>query len=207
MRKVIFAILVVALAAFPVMADENWVGVDLGVPISLTWIGESDAWTEIGMDATVRGAFYLNRAETIGVGVGLGFDFALAQKGSIGDFHNVEHNIFTLSPAVSFQYRLELNRDMDIRLGAGLMYSHHFIDTGDQDMASIFEGSLKITANADFVYKIDDIGIIAGADVEMAVWNFTHSTFEVAGIRESDTTTIDSFGLVITPKVGVSYSF
>ena len=208
MRKTILALLVVIMAMAPVMADENWVGVDLGVPFQFDFYDNSTT-TTIGLDATVRGAFYLDREETMGVGAALGFDFALARKVGDFDFHSIEDGNFTLSPAVSFQYRLELNRDMDLRLGAGLMYSHTFGYSGSNDVfsSSGFTGSLKLTANADFVYQIDDWGIIAGADMEMAVWNFYHVSYDTPVIGDSGTHTLDYFGLVITPKIGASYSF
>ena len=157
----------------------------------------------------VEMTIYLDREETMGIGAALGFDFALARKVGDFDFHSIEDGNFTLSPAVSFQYRLELNRDMDLRLGAGLMYSHTFGYSGGNDVfsGSGFTGSLKLTANADFVYQIDDWGIIAGADMEMAVWNFAHGSVNSFVGSNSETTTLDYFGLVITPKFGASYSF
>lgn len=208
MRKIILALLVVIMAMAPVMADENWVGVDLGVPFQFDFYDNSTT-TTIGLDATVRGAFYLDREETMGIGAALGFDFKLASKVEDFDFQSVKKNNFTLSPAVSFQYRLELNRDMDLRLGAGLMYSHTFGYSGGNDLGNVsdFTGSLKLTANADFVYQIDDWGIIAGADMEMAVWNFAHYSLDSVIGGDSHTETFDYFGLVITPKIGASYSF
>lgn len=208
MRKIILALLVVIMAMAPVMADESWVGVDLGVPFGFNF-SEHSTTTTIGLDATVRTAFYLDREETMGIGAALGFDFALASKVEDFDFQSVNDNNFTLSPAVSFQYRLELGRDMDLRLGAGLMYSHTFGYSGGNDVfsSSGFTGSLKLTANADFVYQIDDWGIIAGADMEMAVWNFYHVSYDTPVIGDSGTHTFDYFGLVITPKIGASYSF
>lgn len=208
MKKIILALLVVIMAMAPVMADENWVGVDLGVPFGFKF-GEHSTTTTIGLDATVRTAFYLDREETMGIGAALGFDFVLASKLEDFDFQSVKDNNFTLSPAVTFQYRLELGRDMDLRLGAGLMYSHTFGYSGGNDLgnASSFTGSLKLTANADFVYQIDDWGIIAGADMEMAVWNFYHVSYDTPVIGDSGTHTNDYFGLVITPKIGASYSF
>lgn len=208
MKKIILALLVVIMAMAPVMADENWVGVDLGVPFGFNF-SEHSTTTTIGLDATVRTAFYLDREETMGIGAALGFDFALASKVEDFDFQSVNDNNFTLSPAVSFQYRLELGRDMDLRLGAGLMYSHTFGYSGGGDLGNVsgFTGSLKLTANADFVYQIDDWGIIAGADMEMAVWNFAHGSVNSFVGSKSETTTLDYFGLVITPKIGASYSF
>lgn len=208
MKKIILALLVVIMAMAPVMADESWVGVDLGVPFQFDFYDNSTT-TTIGLDATVRTAFYLDREETMGIGAALGFDFKLASKVGELDFQSVNDYNFTLSPAVSFQYRLELGRDMDLRLGAGLMYSHTFGYSGGNDVfsSSGFTGSLKLTANADFVYQIDDWGIIAGADMEMAVWNFAHYSLDSAIGGDSHTETFDYFGLVITPKIGASYSF
>ena len=135
MKKIILALLVVIMAMAPVMADENWVGVDLGVPFGFNF-REHSTTTTIGLDATVRTAFYLDREETMGIGAALGFDFKLASKVEDLDFQSVNDNNFTLSPAVSFQYRLELGRDMDLRLGAGLMYSHTFGYSGGNDVFS-----------------------------------------------------------------------
>ena len=72
MKKIILALLVVIMAMAPVMADESWVGADLGVPIGITSVYDSTL-TLTNLEGTVRGAFYFDRAETIGVGASIGF--------------------------------------------------------------------------------------------------------------------------------------
>lgn len=71
MKKIILALLVVIMAMAPVMAGESWVGVDLDVPIGII-PGDYATTTTTSIEGTVRGAFYFDRAETMGVGVSIG---------------------------------------------------------------------------------------------------------------------------------------
>lgn len=199
MKKIILALLVVIMAMAPVMADENWVGVDLDVPIGII-PGDYATTTTTSIEGTVRGAFYLNRAETMGVGVSVGFGSMLSQS---YEGHSMERpSNFTLSPAVTFQYRLELNRDMDLRFGLGMAYDHMFY-TDSTDAYSASTGSIQIAAEASFVYSFDQIGIVAGVDIGVPV--YTYATRTVGGI--SDTQNTEMYGVNITPRVGVSYAF
>lgn len=109
-----------------------------------------------------------------------------------------------LSPAVTFQYRFELNDDMDLRFGLGMAYDHTFItDSRMPDGMSISAGSVQIAAEASFVYSFDQIGIVAGVDIGVPVYTYTTRT--VGGI--SDTQNTEMYGVNITPRVGVSYAF
>lgn len=199
MKKIILALLVVIMAMAPVMADENWVGVDLDVPIGII-PQEHITYTDIGLDATVRGAFYLNRAETMGVGVSVGFGGMLSRSAE-GTSADLPSN-FVLSPAVTFQYRLELNRDMDLRFGLGMAYDHMFY-TDSTDASSYSTGSIQIAAEASFVYSFDQIGIVAGVDIGVPV--YTYGRLSGAGVNITEKT--EQYGVNITPRVGVSYSF
>lgn len=196
MKKIILALLVVIMAMAPVMAGESWVGVDLDVPIGII-PQEHITYTDIGLDATVRGAFYLNRAETMGVGVSVGFGGMLSRsaEGRSADWPSN----FVLSPAVTFQYRLELNRDMDLRFGLGMAYDHMFYT----DTNSYSTGSIQIAAEASFVYSFDQIGIVAGVDIGVPV--YTYGRASGAGVNITEKT--EQYGVNITPRVGVSYAF
>lgn len=199
MKKIILALLVVIMAMTPVMADENWVGVDLDVPIGII-PQEHITYTDISLDATVRGAFYLNRAETMGVGVSVGFGGMLSRS---AEGHSLDWpSNFVLSPGVTFQYRLELNDDMDLRFGLGMAYDHMFY-TDSTDAYSLSTGSIQIAAEASFVYSFDQIGIVAGVDIGVPVYTFSLTT--VPGHTEPTSTEL--YGVNITPRVGVSYAF
>lgn len=196
MKKIILALLVVIMAMAPVMADENWVGVDLDVPIGII-PQEHITYTDISLDATVRGAFYLNRAETMGVGVSVGFGGMLSRS---AEGHSLDWpSNFVLSPGVTFQYRLELNDDMDLRFGLGMAYDHMFYT----DANSYSTGSIQIAAEASFVYSFDQIGIVAGVDIGVPVYTFEQSTYR----GHTNTNPTELYGVNITPRVGVSYAF
>ena len=201
MKKIILALLVVIMAMAPVMAGESWVGVDLDVPIGII-PGDYATTTTTSIEGTVRGAFYFDRAETMGVGVSIGLGSQL-NASSNGYTQETTANLM-LSPAVTFQYRLELNDDMDLRFGLGMAYDHTFItDSRMPDGMSISAGSVQIAAEASFVYSFDQIGIVAGVDIGVPVYTYTTRT--VGGI--SDTQNTEMYGVNIAPRVGVSYAF
>ena len=201
MKKVILALLVVIMAMAPVMADENWVGVDLGVPIGITSVHDSTL-TLTNLEGTVRGTFYFDRAETIGVGASIGFG-GLLNATIEGQSEKLFDN-FVLAPAVTFQYRLELNDDMDLRFGLGMAYEHMFVtDEAMPSNVSLSYGSVQIAAEASFVYSFDQIGIVAGVDIGVPVYTYTAAS----GGSESATLKMDQYGVVIAPRVGVSYAF
>ncbi len=199
MKKIILALLVVIMAMAPVMAGESWVGVDLDVPIGII-PKDNVTVTTTSLDATVRGAFYFDRAETMGVGVSVGFGSMLSQS---YEGHSMEMpSNFTLSPAVTFQYRLELNDDMDLRFGLGMAYDHMFF-TDSTDAGSYSTGSIQIAAEASFVYSFDQIGIVAGVDIGVPVYTFGLAT----AFGRTESTPTEQYGVNITPRVGVSYAF
>ena len=201
MKKIILALLVVIMAMAPVMADESWVGADLGVPIGII-PRDYATTTTTSIEGTVRGAFYFDRAETMGVGVSIGLGSQL-NASSNGYTQETTANLM-LSPAVTFQYRLELNDDMDLRFGLGMAYDHKFItDSRMPDGMSISTGSVQIAAEASFVYSFDQIGIVAGVDIGVPVYTYTAAS----GGSESATLKMDQYGVVIAPRVGVSYAF
>lgn len=199
MKKIILALLVVIMAMAPVMADENWVGVDLDVPIGII-PGDYGTVTTTSIEGTVRGAFYFNRAETMGVGVSVGFGSMLSQSYE-GHSREMESN-FTLSPAVTFQYRLELNDDMDLRFGLGMAYDHLFATNMPKGYSTAM-GSIQIAAEASFVYSFDQIGIVAGVDIGVPVYTFQQYTSP----GHTGTNPTEQYGVNITPRVGVSYAF
>lgn len=199
MKKIILALLVVIMAMAPVMAGESWVGVDLDVPIGII---PKDNVTGIStsLDATVRSAFYFDKAETMGVGVSVGFGGMLSI--STDGYDTEVPSNFVLSPAVTFQYRLELNRDMDLRFGLGMAYDHMFY-TDSTDAYSVSTGSIQIAAEASFVYSFDQIGIVAGVDIGVPVYTFSLTTV----FGHTEPTSTELYGVNITPRVGVSYAF
>lgn len=126
-----------------------------------------------------------------------------------------------LAPAITFQYRLALTENLDLRLGAGLQYIHTFgngIDEklpttlashfGEKVSAEFNLDALEIIANADVAYSLGDFQIFGGVDLGFTVMTHYSMVAKAAGQTIEDKHFItDGFGFSITPRVGVSYAF
>ena len=199
----------------------------------------------------VEGTYYFNEAETIGLGVklGVGFNYdstysvsladtiisATAAAGASSDFSQASQIVnganlpsiknpsagIKLAPAITFQYRLALTENLDLRLGAGLQYIHTFgngIDEklpatlasyfGERVSAEFNLDALEIIANADVAYSLGDFQIFGGVDLGFTVMTHYSMVAKAAGQTIEDKHFItDGFGFSITPRVGVSYAF
>lgn len=124
-----------------------------------------------------------------------------------------------LAPAITFQYRLALTENLDLRLGAGLQYIHtfgkgisfdipaaaqQFVDGMKKFEAEVSMEALEIIANADVAYSLGDFQIFGGVDLGFTVMTYLRET--MLGETHGDFIT-DGFGFSITPRVGVSYAF
>lgn len=124
-----------------------------------------------------------------------------------------------LAPAITFQYRLVLTENLDLRLGAGLQYIHtfgkgisfdiptaaqQFVDGMKKFEAEVSMEALEIIANADVAYSLGDFQIFGGVDLGFTVMTYLRET--MMGETHGDFIT-DGFGFSITPRVGVSYAF
>lgn len=123
-----------------------------------------------------------------------------------------------LAPAITFQYRLALTDNLDLRLGAGLQYIHTFgkgisfdvpkdaqgIVGMEKFEAEISMEALEIIANADVAYSLGDFQVFGGVDLGFTVMTYMRET--MMGKTHGDFIT-DGFGFSITPRVGVSYAF
>ena len=115
-----------------------------------------------------------------------------------------------IAPAITFQYRLALADNLDLRLGAGLQYIHTFgqgmnetVDLralksalAQSGLASAHAGesipdslsikssvsldAIEIIANADVVYSLGDIQIFGGVDLGFTVMTYMKQTTEIA---------------------------
>ena len=124
-----------------------------------------------------------------------------------------------LAPAITFQYRLALTENLDLRLGAGLQYIHTFgngideklpaaLGFGDKITAEFNLDALEIIANADVAYSLGDFQIFGGVDLGFTVMTHYSMVAKAAGQTIEDKHFItDGFGFSITPRVGVSYAF
>lgn len=126
-----------------------------------------------------------------------------------------------LAPAITFQYRLALTENLDLRLGAGLQYIHTFgngIDEklpaqiasqyGDKITAEFNLDALEIIANTDVAYSLGDFQIFGGVDFGFTVMTHYSMVAKAAGQTVEDKHFItDGFGFSITPRVGVSHAF
>ena len=124
-----------------------------------------------------------------------------------------------LAPAITFQYRLALTENIDLRLGAGLQYIHTFgngideklpaaLGFGDKITAEFNLDALEIIANADVAYSLGDFQIFGGVDLGFTVMTHYSMVAKAAGQTIEDKHFItDGFGFSITPRVGVSYAF
>lgn len=123
------------------------------------------------------------------------------------------------APAITFQYRLALTDNLDLRLGAGLQYIHTFgkgideklpaaLGFGDKITAEFNLDALEIIANADVAYSLGDFQIFGGVDFGFTVMTHYSMVAKAAGQTIEDNHFItDGFGFSITPRVGVSYAF
>lgn len=123
------------------------------------------------------------------------------------------------APAITFQYRLALTDNLDLRLGAGLQYIHTFgkgideklpaaLGFGDKITAEFNLDALEIIANADVAYSLGDFQIFGGVDLGFTVMTHYSMVAKAAGQTIEDKHFItDGFGFSITPRVGVSYAF
>lgn len=124
-----------------------------------------------------------------------------------------------LAPAITFQYRLALTENLDLRLGAGLQYIHtfgkgisfdipaaaqSFVNGMEKFEAEVSMEALEIIANADVAYSFGDFQIFGGVDLGFTVMTYLSETY--MGKTHGDFIT-DGFGFSITPRVGVSYAF
>ena len=124
-----------------------------------------------------------------------------------------------LAPAITFQYRLALTENIDLRLGAGFQYIHTFgngideklpaaLGFGDKITAEFNLDALEIIANADVAYSLGDFQIFGGVDLGFTVMTHYSMVAKAAGQTIEDKHFItDGFGFSITPRVGVSYAF
>ena len=162
MKKIAFALVALLVALSPLAAGESWVGVTTGPSFDIQKNGEEPVFTDFGWDANIEGAYYFDQAETLGIGVKLGFGFnydstyemdlatsmAPAIIGMIPDTYlekvlpmvealdiPVVQNPsagIKIAPAVTFQYRLALANNLSVRFGAGIQYIHTFGEGVDE---------------------------------------------------------------------------
>ena len=121
-----------------------------------------------------------------------------------------------IAPAITFQYRLALADNLDLRLGAGLQYIHTFgngmkatveipgMGTKEFELAKISMDNLEVIANADVAYSFGSFQVFGGIDLGVTV--MCYQTKEANGVKHGEFLT-DGFQMSITPRIGVSYSF
>ena len=121
-----------------------------------------------------------------------------------------------IAPAITFQYRLALADNLDLRLGAGLQYIHTFgngmkatveipgMGTKEFELAKISMDNLEVIANADVAYSFGSFQVFGGIDLGVTV--MCYQTTEANGVKHGEFLT-DGFQMSITPRVGVSYAF
>ena len=234
MKKIILALAVLAAVVCPVFAGESWIGVTTGPAFEMSNADELKMFndgnsfvTDFNWDVNVEGAYYFNEAETMGIGakLGMGFNYATsADKDSLkvatrgGDKNPMAG--MKIAPAVTFQYRLGLTDDLDLRMGAGLQYVYTMgnkikIDLGPLGTAEnqISTHNLEIIASTDIVYSIGSFQIFGGVDLGVSVMNYTvNKALDQDALPTVKYTThgefiTDGFQMSITPRIGVSYAF
>lgn len=248
MKKFALALIALVAVLSPLAAGESWIGVTTGPSFDIQKQGDADAFTDFGWDVNVEGTYYFNEAETIGLGLKLGVGFNYDSTYSV-DIHEMANVLFAdaissatpeqiagimaqipasvknpsagikLAPAITFQYRLALTENLDLRLGAGLQYIHtfgkgisfdipsaaqSFVNGMEKFEAEVSMEALEIIANADVAYSLGDFQIFGGVDLGFTVMTYLRET--MMGETHGDFIT-DGFGFSITPRVGVSYAF
>lgn len=121
-----------------------------------------------------------------------------------------------IAPAITFQYRLALADNLDLRLGAGLQYIHTFgngmkatveipgMGTKEFELAKISMDNLEVIANADVAYSFGSFQVFGGIDLGVTV--MCYQTTEANDVKHGEFLT-DGFQMSITPRIGVSYAF
>lgn len=219
MKKIALALIALVAVLSPLAAGESWIGVTTGPSFNIEKQKGSDQFTNYGMDVNIEGAYYFNEAETLGIGAKLGFGFHFDSTMDIqpllplpNEFDNPSAG-FAIAPAVTFQYRLGLTDNLDLRLGAGAQYVHVFgqgfsttTPYGEVSLEAHID-KLELIANADFAYSFGDFQIIAGVDFGYAVLYHLTTTQKSARGEETTKDFIEGYAMSITPRVGVSYAF
>ena len=87
-----------------------------------------------------------------------------------------------IAPAITFQYRLALADNLNLRLGAGLQYIHTFgngmkatveipgMGTKEFELAKISMDNLEVIANADVAYSFGSFQVFGGIDLAASIW-------------------------------------
>ncbi len=222
MKKFALALIALVAVLSPLAAGESWIGVTTGPGFEIQMSDEfkalnpkTESVTDFNWDVNVEGAYYFNEAETIGLGARLGVGFNYATSLDVPAPMNtfIKENPAggtKLSAALSFQYRLGLTENLDLRLGAGLQYVHTFGNgikypagfAASVDAEYALE-NIEVIANADVAYSLGDFQIFGGIDLGVTV--MCYESITTAGKTEGDF--LEGFVLSITPRVGVSYAF
>lgn len=217
MKKIALALIALVAVLSPLAAGESWIGVTTGPSFNIEKQKGSDQFTNYGMDVNIEGTYYFNEAETLGIGAKLGFGFHFDSTMDItspfGKFDNPTAG-FAIAPAVTFQYRLGLTDNLDLRLGAGAQYVHVFSQGASYSMhgAEVINTEyatdrLELITNADLAYSFGDFQIIAGVDFGYAVLYHYNAAQTIQGTKTTDSDFYEGYAMSITPRVGVSYAF
>lgn len=217
MKKIALALIALVAVLSPLAAGESWIGVTTGPSFNIEKQKGSDQFTNYGMDVNIEGAYYFNEAETLGIGAKLGFGFHFDSTMDItspfGKFDNPTAG-FAIAPAVTFQYRLGLTDNLDLRLGAGAQYVHVFSQGASYSMHGVevinteyATDRLELITNADLAYSFGDFQIIAGVDFGYAVLYHYNAAQTIQGTKTTDSDFYEGYAMSITPRVGVSYAF
>lgn len=193
----------------PLAAGESWIGASVGPSFDML-TNEGSTIVNTDLDINFEGAWYFNEAETLGIGAKLGF--GITMNTSV-DGNDVDHYPFagaSISPAITFQYRLGLTDDLSVRLGAGLQYNHVFGEAGTYNdfEYSCSLDSMDIIANTDVAYNFGSLQIFGGADLGFSLFRSTTTTINFDNGGSSSTSdNLEGFGFYITPGIGVAYVF
>lgn len=217
MKKIALALIALIAVLSPLAAGESWIGVTTGPAFNIEKEKGADQFTNYGMDVNIEGAYYFNEAETLGIGakLGFGFHFDSSFNYPLGttEIDNPAAG-FAIAPAVTFQYRLGLTGNLDLRLGAGAQYVHVFSQGASYSMHGVevlnieyATDRLELIANADLAYSFGDFQIIAGVDFGYAVLYHYNKTITAHGTKTTDSDFYEGYAMSITPRVGVSYAF
>ena len=220
MKKIALALIALVAVLSPLAAGESWIGVTTGPSFNIEKQKGSDQFTNYGMDVNIEGAYYFNEAETLGIGAKLGFGFHFDSTMDIqpllplpNEFDNPSAG-FAIAPAVTFQYRLGLSDNLDLKLGAGAQYVHVFSQGASYSMHGVevlnieyATDRLELIANADLAYSFGDFQIIAGVDFGYAVLYHYNETITANRTKTTDSDFYEGYAMSITPRVGVSYAF
>lgn len=204
MKRIISALLLVGLCV-PLFAVDGYVGVSTGYDLCFykqTIAGGQLSYQTSELPVIIDGATYFGAKDNLGIGYGIYTAFPL-QTTVEGHSVRVDGSISnTMGGCLSFQYRLNLAKKLDMHIGAGLQFaSRKQTDRGYTTQSSTW----SIFADCKALYDIAS-GFSVYGGLALTV---PFSTSYKAGPADGDMSSVDVsiVGVGVVPYIGLGYKY